>query len=133
MSTITFDADPASSFRSRLYWRIDRSGHMLVQHVLDSHKRRPVVAHELADHPREGGCDRAAMPATWQAVGARDERGCDRAAAQRLVPPDELADWLEEVAFTDDGGIRTRQASVPTISPRPGPPPAASPKRQSTI
>jgi hypothetical protein len=58
---------------------------------------REVVTHELVHLERGPLIDSIVghpSASTWAAVVAREERAVEREVARRLVPADELADWL---------------------------------------
>lgn len=63
-------------------------------------ERDVTLAHELIHTERDHshGCTRHRwMPATWAAVEAREEIHVDREVARRLVPLDELEEYVEEM------------------------------------
>lgn len=63
-------------------------------------ERDVTLAHELihTERDRELGCTRRRwMPATWAAVEAREEILVDREVARRLVPRDELEEFVDEM------------------------------------
>lgn len=58
-------------------------------------ERNAVLAHELVHYERNGGAWHAGQPPTWAAVVARDEAAVDDEVARRLIPPDELARYVD--------------------------------------
>lgn len=63
---------------------------------LDRRSRRVALAHELVHEERGGGCDAPGLPASLDAIVARDEADVVREVARRLVPPTALRHLLEQ-------------------------------------
>lgn len=61
---------------------------------LDRVERNAVLCHELIHEERGGGIDHPGMPAGWSAVVAREELLVDREVAARLIPEDELVEFV---------------------------------------
>ena len=76
---------------------------ILLDTNLSRRERAATLAHELVHDERGGGADAEWMPATWAAVVARDEATVERIAALRLLPADELVEWL--ASRIDLGGV----------------------------
>lgn len=58
--------------------------------ALHRRRRRTALAHELIHDERGAGFDAPGMPATWDAVVAREEAAVDAEVARRMVPVAEL-------------------------------------------
>lgn len=92
-----------------VYWpRGDRAA-IVIDPDLTLEERNVALAHELVHDERGGGCDGSWMPAGWQVVAAREEGVVQREVARRLVPLDELDDY---VARRIDSDIPTTPLDV---------------------
>jgi hypothetical protein len=89
--------------RPGCYWPKPERAYILVHDELHPLHERAVVEHEMAHHRRGGGVDRPWMPALWRSRVARDEMECNREAADRLVPVDELAVFCDRMASLGEG------------------------------
>jgi hypothetical protein len=86
-----------------LYWPVDGRIGIFIDPRASRVRRRCLLAHELVHDERFGGCYSEEMPATWDAVVARDEQCVDNIVADRLVPPDELRRFCRRMASTGVG------------------------------
>jgi hypothetical protein len=78
-----------------VYWPRGARAAIVIDPSLRRRERNAALAHELVHDERRGGASMVGMPPTWQAVVSRDEAAVDREVARRLVPPAELAKFLE--------------------------------------
>lgn len=68
---------------------------------LDRRSRCATLGHELVHDERGGGCDVEGMPPGWQAIVARDEQAVEAEVARRLVPLDELGEYIHRRVSSD--------------------------------
>lgn len=73
---------------------LDGDAVIVIDRDLGRRERKVVLAHELTHLERGIGTDYRGAPASWQTVVAREEGIVNRIVAERLVPPDELAEWV---------------------------------------
>lgn len=73
--------------------RTDGSVWILLDERLPATERRAVLLHELV-HLERGTARCEGAPSTWEAVVAREEQRVDDIVAERLVPEDELRQFV---------------------------------------
>lgn len=74
---------------------------ILVDYSLGRRERRVVLAHELIHVERGVGTDQPGMPSTWAPVVAKEEAAVNAEVARRLVPLDELEEWVRRRTESD--------------------------------
>ena len=89
---------------------------ILVDRRLGATERLAAIAHELVHHERGGGCCHPGMPDSWRDVVRREEARVERIAARRLVPPADLAEFVDDMLSIDlpvDAGSVAEHFEVP--------------------
>jgi len=81
-----------------VYWRRGARAFVVLDPSLEGCERAAALGHELIHHERGGLCDDVGMPAAWGAVVAREERAVNREVARRMVPVDELEEFVVGMA-----------------------------------
>lgn len=71
---------------------------ILVSSRLDPAERLAALAHELAHDDHDGGCHQADTPPLLRVATSREEARIDAIVADQLVPPVQLAEWVERRA-----------------------------------
>lgn len=87
------DELPAACGGGTIVRRSDGSVWILIERALDPDRRRAVLLHELV-HLERGTARCQGAPCEWAAVVAREEATVNRIVAERLVPEDELLDFV---------------------------------------
>lgn len=99
---LRFAALPADT-GGAVYWPRGARAAIVIDPALRRRERNAALAHELVHDERGGGADKEGMPASWSPVVVRDEAAVDREVARRLVPPEELAKFLEVMELLEVG------------------------------
>lgn len=81
---------------SAIYARRGEERAIVLNRGLGRRRRNEALAHELIHHERGGGADQPGMPASWDAVVARDEIAVEREVARRLLPLGELQGFVDQ-------------------------------------
>lgn len=90
------DLPPATG--GAVYGRIGDVAAIVIDPALPRRARTAALAHELVHDEQGGGCPSDGMPASWRPVVLRDERRVNREVARRLVPLDELEEFVVGMA-----------------------------------
>lgn len=77
-----------------VYWPRGGRAAVIIGDHLPRRERAAALAHELVHDERGGGCTANGMPPDWAPVVAREEARVERLVAERLVPTEELEDYI---------------------------------------
>ena len=75
---------------------------VILERRLDWTSKTCALGHELVHEERGGGAEHPEAPEGWWAIVAREERAVERIVAERMVPLDKLARFVDRMVDVGD-------------------------------